>query len=123
MSSLGYNGPFHMFLAFTITGFFAGVVGALYALFNNFVSPSTVVLSQSVEWLLMAIIGGVGTLFGAFIGSAIIILLANLFIQYSARKSMILSFMCILIMILATEGILGSIHKFRNRKQNQKIGL
>jgi len=123
MSSLGYNGPFHMFLAFTITGFFAGVGGALYALFNNFVSPSTVELSQSVEGLLMAIIGGVGTLFGAFIGSAIIILLENLVSQYTARWSMVLGFMFILIMILAPEGILGSIHKFRNRKQNQKIGL
>lgn len=123
MDSLGYNGPFHMFLAFTITGFFAGVGGVLYALFNNFVSPSTVELAQSVEGLLMAIIGGVGTLFGAFIGSAIIILLENLVSQYTARWSMVLGFMFILIMILAPEGILGSIHKLKNRKQNQKIGL
>ena len=61
-----------MFIAFTVTGFFAGIAGALYALFNNFVSPSTVQLSQSVEGLLMAIIGGVGTLFGAFIGASAI---------------------------------------------------
>ena len=77
MRSLGYGTSVHMFVAFTITGFFAGVAGALYGLFNNFVSPSTVQLSQSVEGLLMAIIGGIGTLFGSFIGAAAIILLEN----------------------------------------------
>ena len=73
MRSLGYNVPLHMFIAFTVSGFFAGVAGALYAMFNNFVSPSTVQLSQSVEGLLMAIVGGIGTLFGAFVGAAAII--------------------------------------------------
>src|SRR5690606_5791526 len=61
MSSLGFGTPVHVFIAFTMTGVFAGTAGAVYALFNNFVSPSTVQLSQSVEGLLMAIIGGIGT--------------------------------------------------------------
>lgn len=125
MSSLGYSFPLHMFIAFTVTGFFAGVGGALYALFNNFVSPSTVALAQSVEGLLMAIIGGIGTLFGSFIGAAAIILLENFVSQFTARWPMVLGFMFIAIMILAPEGVLGTIRKLigarRRKPANKKL--
>ncbi|MFC3753322.1 branched-chain amino acid ABC transporter permease [Aquamicrobium ahrensii] len=118
MSSLGYGCATHMFIAFTTTGFFAGVAGALYALFNNFVSPSTVQLAQSVEGLLMAILGGIGTLFGAFIGAAAIILLENFVSQYTARWPMVLGFMFIATMIFAPEGVLGAFRRFfRIRKK------
>lgn len=117
MRSLGYGTSVHMFVAFTVTGFFAGVAGALYALFNNFVSPSTVQLSQSVEGLLMAIIGGVGTLFGSFIGAAAIIMLENFVSAYTARWQMVLGFMFIVTMIFAPQGILGTLRMLLSRKR------
>jgi branched-chain amino acid transport system permease protein len=107
MRSLGYNVPLHLFLIFTISGFFAGIAGALYALFNNFVSPSTVALSQSVEGLLMAIVGGIGTLFGAFIGAFAIIGLENVVSIYTERWQTVMGCMFILIMIFAPEGVIG----------------
>ncbi|MGB3487057.1 MAG: branched-chain amino acid ABC transporter permease [Xanthobacteraceae bacterium] len=117
MRSLGYGTAVHMFVAFTVTGFFAGVAGALYALFNNFVSPSTVQLSQSVEGLLMAIIGGVGTLFGSFIGAAAIIMLENFVSAYTARWQMVLGVMFIVTMIFAPQGILGTLRVLLIRKR------
>lgn len=117
MRSLGYNVPLHMFLAFTVSGFFAGVAGALYALFNDFVSPSTVQLSQSVEGLLMAIIGGVGTLVGSLIGAAAIIMLENVVSEYTARWPMVLGLMFIVTMIFAPEGILGAVRKLFSRRR------
>lgn len=111
MRALGYNVPLHLFLAFTISGFFAGVAGALYAMFNDFVSPSTVGLLQSVDGLLMAIIGGIGTLFGSFIGAAVIIGLENFVSLYTERWQMVLGVMFVLIIIFAPEGLLGSIRK------------
>jgi branched-chain amino acid transport system permease protein len=115
MRSLGYNVPLHVFLAFTVSGFVAGVAGVCYALFNNFVSPSTVQLSQSVEGLLMAIIGGIGTLVGSFIGSAVIIILENVVSEYTARWPMVLGGMFIVTMLLAPEGILGTLRKLMRR--------
>jgi branched-chain amino acid transport system permease protein len=107
MRSLGYNVPLHLFLAFVISGFFAGIAGALYAVFNDFVSPSTVQLSQSVAGLLMAITGGIGTLLGAFVGAAAIILLENVVSVFTARWPSVLGLAFILIMIFAPEGIVG----------------
>jgi len=107
MRSLGYNVPLHLFIAFVASGFFAGIAGGLYVLFNNFVSPSTVQLSQSVGGLLMAITGGIGTLLGSFIGAAAIIILENAVSAFTARWPMVLGLTFILIMVFAPEGIVG----------------
>jgi branched-chain amino acid transport system permease protein len=107
MASLGYNVPLHLTLAFTVSGFFAGIAGALYAVFNDFVSPSTVQLSQSVEGLLMAIAGGAGTLLGSFAGAFLIITLEQAVSAFTERWVMVLGATLILIMIFAPEGILG----------------
>jgi branched-chain amino acid transport system permease protein len=109
MRSLGYDVSLHLFIGFTVSGFFAGAAGAMYALFNSFVSPSSVALPQSVEALLMTIAGGVGTLFGAFVGSAAIITLENIVSSYTERWQTVLGVTFILIMIFAPEGIVGTI--------------
>jgi branched-chain amino acid transport system permease protein len=109
MRSLGYDVTLHLFIGFTASGFFAGVAGAMYAFFNNFVSPSTVALAQSVEALLMAIVGGIGTLFGAFVGAAAIILLQNTVSTYTERWPTVLGLVFITVMIFAPEGIVGTI--------------
>jgi branched-chain amino acid transport system permease protein len=116
MRSLGYNVPLHLFIGFTASGFFAGIAGALYAMFNNFVSPSTVALAQSVEGVLMMIAGGVGTLFGAFIGAAAIIALENVVSSYTERWQMVLGITFVLIMIFAPEGIIGKLRAIFTRK-------
>ena len=107
MASLGYNVPLHLIIAFTASGFFAGVAGAVYAVFNDFVSPSTVQLSASVSGLLMAIVGGIGTLFGAFVGAFLIIALEQAVSLYTERWLMVLGLTFIGIMIFAPEGVVG----------------
>jgi branched-chain amino acid transport system permease protein len=116
MRSLGYNVPLHLFIGFTVSGFFAGVAGAVYAFFNNFVSPSSVALTQSVEALLMAIIGGVGTLYGSFIGASALIALQNLVSSHTERWQTVLGITFTLIMIFAPEGIVGKIRAMRAKK-------
>ncbi len=120
MRSLGYDVSLHLFIGFTVSGFFAGCAGALYAFFNDFVSPSTVALSQSVAGLLMAIVGGIGTLFGGLIGAALIISLENVVSSYTERWQTVLGATFILIMILAPEGILGKLRAIYSSRQGAK---
>jgi branched-chain amino acid transport system permease protein len=107
MRSLGYNVPLHLFIGFTVSGFFASCAGGIYAFFNNFVSPSTVGLAQSVEALLMAIAGGIGTLFGSFVGAAAVIALENIVSAHTERWQTVLGLTFIVIMIFAPEGLVG----------------
>jgi branched-chain amino acid transport system permease protein len=116
MRSLGYDVSVHLFVGFAVSGFFAGIAGALYAMFNNFVSPSTVALAQSVEGVLMMIAGGVGTLFGGFVGAAAIIALENVVSAYTERWQTVLGITFILIMIFTPEGIIGTLRAMLTRK-------
>ena len=120
MRALGYNVPLHVFIGFVVSGFFAGLAGILYAFYNSFVSPSTVELKQSVSGLLMAIVGGVGTLFGSLIGSIVIISLENMVSLYTERWSMVLGFMFIFTMIFAPEGLVGKARQILARRRSNR---
>jgi branched-chain amino acid transport system permease protein len=72
MKILGYNTWLHKYIAFIIAGAFGGLAGVLWAHTNGLVSPETVVLTTSVDALLMVVLGGAGTLVGGVIGSAIV---------------------------------------------------
>jgi branched-chain amino acid transport system permease protein len=109
MAMLGYLVPLHVFLAFTLSGFLAGIGGALYALYNGFISPSTVSLTASTSGLLMVIIGGSGTLLGPAVGAAVITLLENYVSLYTDRWPTVLGCLFILAMLVAREGILGKV--------------
>jgi branched-chain amino acid transport system permease protein len=72
MQILGYNTWLHKYIAFIIAGGFGGLAGVLWAHTNGHVSPENVVLTTSVDALLMVVLGGAGTLVGAVIGAAIV---------------------------------------------------
>jgi len=72
MQILGYNTWLHKYIAFIIAGAFGGLAGVLWAHTNGLVSPETVVLTTSVDALLMVVLGGAGTLVGGAIGSMIV---------------------------------------------------
>lgn len=109
MRSLGYNTTLHLIIGFVISSVVAGIAGVLYALFNSFVSSSSVSLAQSVKGLLMAIMGGVGTIFGGVVGSALIISLENIISSYTERWSFVMGLMFVLAMIFIPEGIVGKL--------------
>ena len=118
MASLGYDVPLHLTIAFTAAGFFAGIAGVLYAVFNDFVSPSTVQLAQSVSGLLMAIVGGIGTLFGGFVGAFVIIALEQAVSSVTERWPMVLGLTFIAIMIFAPEGVIGKARLLLTKSHN-----
>src|SRR6516164_1990736 len=75
MRTLGYNTWLHKYLAFIIAGGFGGLAGVLWAHANGHVSPEDVVLTTSVDALLMVVLGGPGTLVGGAIGAGVVLFL------------------------------------------------
>jgi branched-chain amino acid transport system permease protein len=59
--------------AFVIACLLAGFSGWLYAHFQRFLNPSPFSLTQGIEYLFMAVIGGAGSVGGAVIGAAIVV--------------------------------------------------
>jgi branched-chain amino acid transport system permease protein len=77
MSSLGYNVELHRTLAFTFAAFVAALAGVLYGWWNGTVAPDNVGLSATVNLLIVAVIGGLGRLEGAWLGAFAFIVINN----------------------------------------------
>jgi branched-chain amino acid transport system permease protein len=108
MKALGYNTWLHKYLVYVLAAAFAGVAGALYAYYNSFINPDTVTLAQSATFVLMVILGGVGTLWGALIGAGIIDLLRNQLGLYTDRWPTVMGAVFVLVVLFARDGLLGS---------------
>jgi branched-chain amino acid transport system permease protein len=70
--SLGFQVLHYKIAASVVSGVLAGVAGILYAMSLRFVNTSVFSMDITLDALLMTIIGGVGTLYGAMIGAGII---------------------------------------------------
>jgi branched-chain amino acid transport system permease protein len=62
---------------FVVAALLAGLAGWLYAHMNRFVSPAPFDVRASIDYLLMAVAGGIGQIAGAIAGSALVLLLRN----------------------------------------------
>lgn len=107
LAPLGYNVTLHKLVAFTISGTLAGVAGLLVAMYNNFFAPTQVFFLASASGLLMAILGGVGTLSGAFVGSAVVVGIQNWLSSYVERWQTVLGVVFVLVILFAPDGLVG----------------
>jgi branched-chain amino acid transport system permease protein len=73
--SLGINVRRYTLLAFAIGSAYGGIAGALYAPLVEFIDPAPFALGPSLLFLLMIVVGGMGSFIGPFIGAAVHVLL------------------------------------------------
>jgi branched-chain amino acid transport system permease protein len=71
--SMGIHLAYYKTLSFAISAALAGVGGALYAHKLQFISPDQFNIIQSIDLLLMVVIGGLGSVHGAFLGAIFLI--------------------------------------------------
>ncbi len=109
MEAVGYAVQRYKLVAFVIAGTIGGVAGALYTQLNLTISPDAFFWTTSGEALLMVIIGGTGTLWGAVPGAAAFILLQSLVSSYTERWMLILGLTFILFVLFAPGGIVGAL--------------
>jgi branched-chain amino acid transport system permease protein len=69
MSSLGYSVALHRALAFTVGAFIASIAGVLFVWWNGHVDPQTIGLNATINVLIIAVIGGLRRIEGAFVGA------------------------------------------------------
>lgn len=62
-------------LSFAISSFYAGVSGALWAYYVQFITPEHFTISVSIQYLSMIIIGGLGSILGSIFGTVFMVVL------------------------------------------------
>lgn len=67
---LGYDSRKYQFSAFVVAGGIAGLSGALFSIWNNFIAPEVMNLGSAANVVIWVIVGGKSTLIGPIIGTA-----------------------------------------------------
>lgn len=96
----------------------AGIAGGLSAHYLLFVSPDFLSLQQSVDMLLMVIVGGVGTILGPILGSAIVTILLQLLNSVDEYKLLVYGVVLMGLIIYIPKGLVGL---FNSRKKAIKM--
>jgi ABC-type branched-subunit amino acid transport system permease subunit len=114
--ALGYNVEIYKSLAFGIGCAFAGFSGAIYATHVGFISPSVLGFILSTQVVIWVLIGGKGTLLGAFIGPIVMRLLERELSQALLFSWQLVVGLILIIMVLIFPGGLVSIYgKLENK--------
>jgi branched-chain amino acid transport system permease protein len=71
-STSGINVAKYKIIAFAISSFYAGIAGAIYAQYQSFISPEIFNIMLSIDFIVMIVIGGMSTIYGAIIGAAFV---------------------------------------------------
>jgi len=121
VESLGYKVFYYKVAASIVSGVVGALSGAMYAYTMHFVSTSVFSIDQTLNVLLMTIIGGVGTLVGAIIGAGLIELihhwltqLADVFWLFD-RWLILFGLVYILAVMFFPQGIVGGIYKIHDK--------
>ncbi len=70
-AAIGIDVDRHKRLALVISGGLSGLAGALFAIHQNFVSPELLYFALSGEVVIIAVLGGLGTLYGSLVGAVV----------------------------------------------------
>lgn len=108
-AALGVNVPAMKTGAFVFSAILAGIAGALYAHYTRFISPDIFSLSASFDLLLVAILGGVWTPYGAIIGAALLKFLPEALGAFRDYRLMAYGIVFIVITFYLPDGIAGLI--------------
>jgi branched-chain amino acid transport system permease protein len=116
MRSLGYRTGLHLYAAFALSGALASLAGVLYVYYNRFVNPVAASFPVSVEAVLMAIVGGTGTVIGPFLGSAVILGLRNWVSSFLELYAAVMGIVFVATVLWAPDGIMGLLARLRTAR-------
>ena len=103
----GIPTTYYKVMAFTVSAFFAGIAGGLYAHYLSILDASTFGFMKSVEILVMVVLGGLGSIIGSVVSAIVLTLLPELLRGFSQYRMVIYSLLLVIVMIFKPSGLFG----------------
>lgn len=100
-------------LAFSMGAFFGGLGGAIYAHMIGFISPENFTFLESINILVMVVIGGAGNILGVVFGAVFFIVLPERFREFEHFRMLFFGLALVILMINRPEGIFPRLRKRR----------
>lgn len=116
MDLLGYDTCRLKLVAYIVGGAVAGLGGALFAAWGTFVNPSVFSLSQAALVVIWVMVGGRGTLVGAFVGVVLVQWIADEAEKVISQQTpLILGLLLIIVVMVAPSGIVPRLRSLLDR--------
>ena len=106
-SLMGFNTTASRMKSLLISAFYCGVSGALLGGYMNFIQPSMFDMMKSTELTAVVVFGGLGSMSGTLLGSAIVTSVMEYFRDISQYRMLIYGLLLVVIMVVRPEGLLG----------------
>ena len=107
-SASGINITYMKVLVFAISAFFAGIAGGIFAQYIGSLNPAMAGWLQSINYVIMVVFGGMGSLTGSIVSAIALTILPELLRAFSTYRMLVYSVALVLIMIFRPQGIFGN---------------
>jgi branched-chain amino acid transport system permease protein len=114
---LGYNPFWYKLMAYLLAAQIAAFGGLIYPLLRGFVAPHLFGFEVSTKAVVMSLVGGVGTLLGPLMGSAIITIMESLVGSYTERHLFVLGVIFIVFVMFLPDGLCGLAQRWATRRK------
>ena len=94
-------------MAFTISSFFAGIGGSLYAHYQGYIDPDKFQFMFSIEMFVIVVLGGLGSLTCSILSAIVLTVLPELLRGFAQYRLLIYSLALVIMMIFRPQGMLG----------------
>ena len=109
--SLGLDPVMVRTAAFTVSAAITGVAGAIFASLTNFISPESFPFLQSILFLLVAIIGGIGTVLGPVVGALVVVLIPEFLSALAEYRLLFVGVLLLVVLVATPRGVVGEIER------------
>lgn len=113
---LGIDVARYKLIAFVLSAIYAALAGAYLALFDGLVTPGTAGFLRSIEFVTMAVLGGLGSILGSVVGAALLTILPQMLTVFHDYEHIALGLIMIVFMIFLRAGIVPSLATLFRRK-------
>ena len=114
-ASFGVNCYMTKVYSFVIAGVFACLAGGLYAVHAGFISPEPFKYDQSAIYLIMVMLGGVDSTFGAFLGAFLLTILPEKLRWLNEYYKLIYGIGVIILMVFMPMGLMGIVDNLKRK--------
>jgi branched-chain amino acid transport system permease protein len=111
-TAMGISVPWFRAQAFAIGAACAGITGSLYAHFNSFVSPDGFRIVDSIGFLVMVVVGGLGSLPGAIIGAVVVVGVPEVLRSLAQYRMLVYGALLVLFMMYLPGGLTDLVPRF-----------